>query len=198
MLTQTAANRSERSMTNSAAAGQPPAFIEVGKDDAARRIAVRARDGGAPGLFWLGGFNSDMQGTKARGAGRLGGRAGPRLCPVRLFRPWRIRRRVRRRHHRALAGRERRGVRAVLRRPAGRDRLVDGRLDGAVAGARTGQAPGRPRVAGRAGADRAGAGFHRRADVEGLFARSPAGDRDQGRVAAAVAIWRRPIRSPAR
>ena len=30
-----------------------------------RRIAVRARGGAAPGLFWLGGFKSDMQGTKA-------------------------------------------------------------------------------------------------------------------------------------
>ncbi len=30
-----------------------------------RRIAVRARDGAVPGLFWLGGFKSDMQGTKA-------------------------------------------------------------------------------------------------------------------------------------
>ena len=29
------------------------------------RIAVRARDGSAPGLFWLGGFKSDMRGTKA-------------------------------------------------------------------------------------------------------------------------------------
>jgi pimeloyl-ACP methyl ester carboxylesterase len=53
-------------MTNSAAAaGQPPTFIEVGEGAAARRIAVRARQGAAPGLFWLGGFNSDMQGTKA-------------------------------------------------------------------------------------------------------------------------------------
>ncbi|MGC2087424.1 MAG: alpha/beta hydrolase [Bradyrhizobium sp.] len=46
-----------------------PAFIDVGEGAAARRIAVRARRGkGAeqgPGLFWLGGFNSDMQGTKA-------------------------------------------------------------------------------------------------------------------------------------
>jgi pimeloyl-ACP methyl ester carboxylesterase len=40
-----------------------PAFIEVGAP--ARRIAVRARGGDAPGLFWLGGFNSDMRGTKA-------------------------------------------------------------------------------------------------------------------------------------
>ncbi|ABE37409.1 conserved hypothetical protein [Rhodopseudomonas palustris BisB5] len=54
-------------MTNSAAApkGSDPAFISVGEGAAERRIAVRARAGHAPGLFWLGGFNSDMTGTKA-------------------------------------------------------------------------------------------------------------------------------------
>jgi pimeloyl-ACP methyl ester carboxylesterase len=52
-------------MTSSAATGQPPALIEVGNGSAPRPIAVRARAGSAPGLFWLGGFNSDMQGTKA-------------------------------------------------------------------------------------------------------------------------------------
>jgi pimeloyl-ACP methyl ester carboxylesterase len=52
-------------MTSSVATGQPPAFIEVGQGSEARRIAVRARSGGSPGLFWLGGFKSDMQGTKA-------------------------------------------------------------------------------------------------------------------------------------
>ena len=52
-------------MTSSAATGQPPTFIEVGQGGAARRIAVRARAGGLPGLFWLGGFKSDMMGTKA-------------------------------------------------------------------------------------------------------------------------------------
>src|SRR5260370_20049934 len=52
-------------MTNSAASGQQQAFIVVGKDSAARSIAVRARAGGGPALFWLGGFNSDMRGTKA-------------------------------------------------------------------------------------------------------------------------------------
>jgi pimeloyl-ACP methyl ester carboxylesterase len=30
-----------------------------------RNIAVRAREGKSPGLFWLGGFKSDMKGTKA-------------------------------------------------------------------------------------------------------------------------------------
>jgi len=52
-------------MTSSVATGQPPAFIEVGHGSEVRRIAVRARSGGSPGLFWLGGFKSDMQGTKA-------------------------------------------------------------------------------------------------------------------------------------
>jgi pimeloyl-ACP methyl ester carboxylesterase len=52
-------------MTDSATPSPPPVFIEVGNDAALRRIAVRAREGAAPGLFWLSGFNSDMQGTKA-------------------------------------------------------------------------------------------------------------------------------------
>jgi pimeloyl-ACP methyl ester carboxylesterase len=52
-------------MTDAATPDQEPAFIEVGKDGAARRIAVRARQGGTPSLFWLSGFNSDMKGTKA-------------------------------------------------------------------------------------------------------------------------------------
>src|SRR3954466_1457720 len=43
----------------------PATFLTVGRDAAARTIALRARPGGAPGLFWLGGFNSDMRGTKA-------------------------------------------------------------------------------------------------------------------------------------
>jgi pimeloyl-ACP methyl ester carboxylesterase len=52
-------------MTNSAPPDQEPAFIEVGQQGGQRRIAVRARAGSAPGLFWLGGFHSDMKGTKA-------------------------------------------------------------------------------------------------------------------------------------
>ena len=41
-------------------------------------------------------------------------------------------------------------------------------------------------------ADRAGAGFHGTADVERLCARGARGDHDQGRLASALAIWRRP------
>jgi pimeloyl-ACP methyl ester carboxylesterase len=39
--------------------------IEIGTGAAARVIAVRQRVGTVPGLFWLGGFKSDMRGTKA-------------------------------------------------------------------------------------------------------------------------------------
>jgi pimeloyl-ACP methyl ester carboxylesterase len=40
--------------------------LAVGTGPAGRPIAVRQRPGAAPGLFWLGGFKSDMQGTKAQ------------------------------------------------------------------------------------------------------------------------------------
>jgi pimeloyl-ACP methyl ester carboxylesterase len=46
-------------------------FIDVGRGADARRIAVRARDGAAPGLFWLGGFKSDMKGNKAEALARF-------------------------------------------------------------------------------------------------------------------------------
>jgi len=56
-------------MTQPSANDPEPAFIEVGEGSGGRRIAVRACEGGGPdsgpGLFWLGGFNSDMRGTKA-------------------------------------------------------------------------------------------------------------------------------------
>jgi pimeloyl-ACP methyl ester carboxylesterase len=42
-----------------------PEFLEVGTGEAARRISVRKQPGDVPGLFWLGGFKSDMHGTKA-------------------------------------------------------------------------------------------------------------------------------------
>jgi pimeloyl-ACP methyl ester carboxylesterase len=42
-----------------------PKLVEVGQGDTARLIAVRRRSGAAPGVVWLGGFKSDMHGTKA-------------------------------------------------------------------------------------------------------------------------------------
>src|SRR6185295_19656543 len=53
--------------------------IDVGTGPAARRIAVRIRDGATPGLFWLGGFKSDMKGTKAEALDRWAGEHG-RAC----------------------------------------------------------------------------------------------------------------------
>ena len=40
-------------------------FLNLGTASAERAIAVRRDLGTNPGLFWLGGFKSDMQGTKA-------------------------------------------------------------------------------------------------------------------------------------
>jgi len=40
-------------------------FLNLGTASDARRIAVRRDQGAGPGLFWLGGFKSDMKGTKA-------------------------------------------------------------------------------------------------------------------------------------
>jgi pimeloyl-ACP methyl ester carboxylesterase len=42
-----------------------PEFLNAGHGDAPRRIAVRRRSGALPGILWLGGFKSDMGGTKA-------------------------------------------------------------------------------------------------------------------------------------
>ena len=42
-----------------------PEEITAGSGEDARRIAVLSRPGGEPGIFWLGGFASDMAGTKA-------------------------------------------------------------------------------------------------------------------------------------
>jgi pimeloyl-ACP methyl ester carboxylesterase len=53
-------------------------IFTVGTGAAVRPIAVRQRAGASPGLFWLGGLKSDMQGTKAQaldGWARQHGRA---------------------------------------------------------------------------------------------------------------------------
>jgi pimeloyl-ACP methyl ester carboxylesterase len=71
--------RSDNAMTDAIRPVQEPAFIEVGETSATRRIAVRARAGGSPGLFWLGGFKSDMMGTKALALDAWAGEHG-RAC----------------------------------------------------------------------------------------------------------------------
>jgi pimeloyl-ACP methyl ester carboxylesterase len=51
-------------------------FIDVGEGRDARALAVRTLAGAAPGLFWLGGFKSDMQGTKAVALARFAAERG--------------------------------------------------------------------------------------------------------------------------
>jgi pimeloyl-ACP methyl ester carboxylesterase len=57
----------------------PSKVLSVGTGQDARAIAVRVRPGGVPGLFWLGGFRSDMKGTKALALDRWAERNG-RAC----------------------------------------------------------------------------------------------------------------------
>ena len=56
-----------------------PNFLDVGTGAAARRIAVRRREGAAPCVFWLGGFKADMKGTKAAALDEWAARQG-RAC----------------------------------------------------------------------------------------------------------------------
>ena len=120
-------------------------FLHIGAGAERRAIAVREQAGAPPGLFWLGGFKSDMQGTKAVALAHWAEQAG-RAC-VRFDYSG---------HgesggdftdgtHRPLAGRGARGVRRLLPRSAGRDRIVDGRLAGAAVVRALRASPGRRR-----------------------------------------------------
>lgn len=50
--------------------------LDVGHGDAVRAIATLMRPGRSPGLFWLGGFRSDMTGSKAQAIDALGAERG--------------------------------------------------------------------------------------------------------------------------
>ena len=54
-------------------------FLEIGVGSERRAIAVRERFGASPGLFWLGGYKSDMKGTKAQALADWAARQG-RAC----------------------------------------------------------------------------------------------------------------------
>ncbi len=54
-------------------------FLTVGAGADQRAIAVRRQNGAAPGLFWLGGYKSDMAGTKALALADWAARKG-RAC----------------------------------------------------------------------------------------------------------------------
>lgn len=53
-----------------------PTMLAVGAGTEARQIAVLARPGGTPGLFWLGGFRSEMGGAKATALDAFGAAEG--------------------------------------------------------------------------------------------------------------------------
>jgi pimeloyl-ACP methyl ester carboxylesterase len=54
-------------------------FLEIGAGAERRALAIRAREGAAPGLFWLSGYKSDMKGTKAAALAQWAEQAG-RAC----------------------------------------------------------------------------------------------------------------------
>jgi pimeloyl-ACP methyl ester carboxylesterase len=54
-------------------------FLDIGVAAERRAIAVRAHEGASPGLFWLSGYKSDMNGTKAQALARWAEEAG-RAC----------------------------------------------------------------------------------------------------------------------
>jgi pimeloyl-ACP methyl ester carboxylesterase len=54
-------------------------FVPVGRGDAARRIAVRARAGTSPGLLWFAGLMASMRGVKATALDRWASEHG-RAC----------------------------------------------------------------------------------------------------------------------
>jgi len=54
-------------------------FLHIGEGAERRAIAVRAQAGASPGLFWLGGYKSDMKGAKAQALADWAARQG-RAC----------------------------------------------------------------------------------------------------------------------
>ncbi|MBN9310064.1 MAG: alpha/beta fold hydrolase [Devosia sp.] len=51
-------------------------YLEVGAGAGARRVAMLPRTGKAPGIFWLGGYRSEMTGSKATALDRFGADRG--------------------------------------------------------------------------------------------------------------------------
>ena len=162
---------------------------------------MRVREGKSrsvrlPGLFWLGGFKSDMKGTKAAALDDWADAQG-RAC-VRFdysghgesggaFTDGTI-------------GRWLEESVAVYRQFAKGPQVVVGSSMGGwlalLLARRAAQGKGAAPTR-RHGADRAGGRLHRRADVEEVSRRHQARDRGEGRLDAAVALrGRSPIRSP--
>jgi pimeloyl-ACP methyl ester carboxylesterase len=55
---------------------QEPEFLTITTNKSQRNIAVRVQAGASPGVVWLGGFKSDMKGTKAQALAAWAAQAG--------------------------------------------------------------------------------------------------------------------------
>lgn len=55
-------------------------ILTVGKSSSSREIAVRHRKGNSPGVVWLGGYRSDMIGTKAEALDQWAEKTGHACC----------------------------------------------------------------------------------------------------------------------
>src|SRR5688500_10782460 len=53
-----------------------PEMLTVGPEGSARDIAILRRPGSAPGLFWMGGYRSEMTGSKAQAIDAYGAARG--------------------------------------------------------------------------------------------------------------------------
>src|SRR6185436_1756542 len=71
-LRNTAVSRKPGAMDDATMSDSCLKSLQIGTDK--RAIAIRTRDGREPGLFWLGGFKSDMQGSKAQALDAWAGR----------------------------------------------------------------------------------------------------------------------------
>ena len=113
---------------------EPPlTHLTVGEGAEARNVAVLPREGKAPGIFWLGGFRSDMDGSKAAALDRWAEGAGHAVTRFDYSGHGRSGGRLRGRHDLALAGGGARRLRRIHERAAGAGRLLDGRMDRAAA-----------------------------------------------------------------
>ncbi|WP_102960392.1 alpha/beta hydrolase [Mangrovicella endophytica] len=59
---------------------EAPRFLDVGTGEALRRIAYRRLDGHTPSVLWLGGYRSDMRGSKAEALAELCAQRGLGFC----------------------------------------------------------------------------------------------------------------------
>ena len=150
-------------------------------------VAYATTSGRTPTVAFLGGFRSDMTGTKAMALEDWARADRPRLRALRLSRSRPVVGSLRGRHDRPLARRFTRGARPAHRGQAGAGRIEHGRLAVAAGGAGAARAPGWP------GADRRGARLHRAHAAEGPVARGSRAAAARGTAGASVAILARTV-----